>query len=177
MSAKDNMGEQFIDVFHSSHSPTPPHDRPAYNYFDELLHKANTIGMYSDFEHMEKNNPEGDVIFTGSKEAAKERAKNDDWWESRTYMHRYKVPESMVRPETWADDMAQPNTTPVHAGASEKPQHELFETHPAPLELVTPESAIKFVNQFEDYGGLSYAIHKGAIKSGKIKYMGMRKLD
>lgn len=174
MAAKDNMGEQFIDVFHRSRSHIPPHDTSGHEYFYENFENR----PEAELEHFERVNPEGDYIFTGTRKAA--NAIMDS--EPRPYLHKYRIPSSMVRQETFADDMLKPNATPVRPFPkfNEKtqtwddgPPYELWETLPAPTELVTPDSVIKYRNNIEDYGNLSHVIHKQSVKSGKIKYLGM----
>lgn len=178
MAAKDNVSEQFIDVFHRSRDATPPHEVSGEDYFYNEFEDR----PYRDLRHFEKINPEGDLIFTGTRQAANALSDNN----ARPYLHKYRIPASMVRPETFADDMAPPNSTPARPWGkfNEKtkqwddgPQYELWETTPAQTHLVTPNSVVRYRNNVEDYGNLSHIIHKQAVRSGKIQYVGMEEDD
>jgi hypothetical protein len=163
MAAKDNVGEQFIDVFHRSHSSTPPHEADGEDY---LLNS--TGGSFEEYKHFKEFNPGGNLIFTGTRKAA------DDIHDSekRPYLHKYQVPTSMVRPETFADDMSDTNVEPFRDWGDTTPG-ELWETTPVQTHLVTPDSVVGFRNLFEDFAKISHVIHKGSVTSGKIKYLGM----
>lgn len=162
MAAKDNIGEQFIDVFHRSHSDTPPHEMGGEEY---LLSKG---GSFEDYRHFKEVNPGGSLIFTGTRKAA------DDVYDSekRPYLHKYQIPTSMIRPETFADDMADTNVEPFREWGDTTPG-ELWETIPVPTHLVTPDSVVGYRNLFEDFAKISHIIHKDSVTSGKIKYLGV----
>lgn len=169
MAAKDNISNQFIDVFHSSRIDTPPHEISSDEYFENEFHDE------SDLLHAESGNPDGDFIFTGTRDSATDRSLTDDY-DRRSYLHKYRIPASMVRPETFADDMAPNNIEPVRDHLETGTVHELWETTPAQTHLVTPDSVVRYRNRHEDIGSISHIIHKQSVKPGKIKYLGMEKI-
>lgn len=153
MAASENIQpDQFIEVFHSSRDETPPHLMDSTQYAEVI--KNTRLGGA---------NPKGDLVFAGTSDAAEGRY--------RPVVHRYAIPKSMVRPEIWGDDLSEPHQTPYEA-YGQMPNPQLFEAFPAQTDLATPTDVVQYRNAVEDEGSISYIMHKNAIKSGKIKYLG-----
>lgn len=153
MSAADNLhNDQFIDVFHSSIDEVPPHMIDPSNWLADRMNKL-------------PGNEKGELLFAGTRKAAVSRI-------GRDWLHSYRIPKSMIRPETWGDDMKLPEDG-IYTWSQTGEQPELFEMLPADTSLVNPKTAIKFRNAVEDYGSISHVFHKGSVHSGLIKYLGV----
>lgn len=153
MSAADNLhNDQFIDVFHSSFDEVPPHMIAPSKFL--AGHLSNLPG-----------NEKGELLFAGTRRAAVSRS-------SRDWLHSYRIPKSMIRPETWGDDLKDPKSG-IYTWSQTGEQPELFEMLPADTSLVNPKTVIKYRNSVEDSGSISHIFHKGSVHSGLIKYLGV----
>lgn len=152
MAAIDALNpDLFIRVYHASYGTTPPHE------VDSKLYSQS----HSD-DRIEEVNPTGELVFAGTQAAAHSRF-------SRPNVHMYDIPKSMIRPELWADDMSTPHRK-VDYRFADNPQ--IFEAVPAQTDLATADDVVQYRNAVEDYGSISHIMHKDAIRSGKIKYVG-----
>jgi hypothetical protein len=146
--------DQFVDVFHSSYLERPPHEVSV----EEIVGNK----RYASMDKSQEN-----AVFAGTRAAAESRF-------SRNYIHKYRIPRSMVRPELWADDLSSPRgrapLRPTHHHSDTQAQ--LFEQFPADPADVTPTEVIQYRNDVEDMGSISHIMHKDAIKNGTIQYLG-----
>jgi hypothetical protein len=157
--------DQFVDVFHSSYFEKPPHEMSVH----EVM-KMNALAPVFQKDIETVNNMDR-VVFAGSREAAESR------W-NRDYIHKYRIPAAMVRPELWNDDLgSEKGEAPI------RPTHhypnvqgELFEMFPARITDVTPTEVIKYRNSVEDRGSISHIMPKEAINNGTIQYLGMEQV-
>jgi len=151
MAARNKLHQkQFVDFFHVSQDAFPPH-----------------TAKYDRRQY----------IFGGTKESALDRSEADV---DRPYLHHYRIPRSMLRPEVWADDMHEPDRPwsidNVHRLADD-PGPTLWEDVPADPDSVKPGEVTQYRNHHEDKGSISYIIHKqDARNGGPISYVGVTKL-
>jgi hypothetical protein len=154
--------DQFIDVFHSSYFEKPPHEMSVR----EIMKNRNMVP--SNYRENDLVDSMDRVVFAGTRAAAQSRI-------ARDYVHKYRIPTSMVRPELWGDDLSNKTGSkpfpPTHHHPT--PQAELFEMFPADINDVTPTEVIKYRNDVEDAGIISHIMSKEAIKNGTIQYLGM----
>ena len=146
--------DQFVDVFHSSYLEKPPHEVSV----EEIVGSKR-------YEKMDKS--QENAIFAGTRESAESLF-------SRNFIHKYRIPRSMVRPELWADDLSSPRGRPPLDPTHHHPdtRAQLFEQFPANPADVTPTEVLQYRNDVEDMGSISHIMHKDAIKNGTIQYLG-----
>lgn len=148
MSATDNLGEQWVTMYHASHNRKPPHDRFANNNLEEYT------------------NSHPNVIHMGSLGAAK--------FFNRRYIHKYEVPAEHIYPVTFGDEDAfladqdwhDSQGSPSEFGTVMKgKQTGLFETMAGDPQLaIQSKMAVPYRNATpEDLGGISYMVPKSLI--------------
>lgn len=145
--------DQFVDVFHSSYLERPPHE----------VSVEEIVGS-NRYRSMDKS--QDNAVFAGTRAAAEEF--------NRKFIHKYRIPKSIIRPELWADDdtwlHGQTPLAPTHHHPDTRAQ--LFEQFPARPADVTPTEVLQYRNNVEDKGSISHIMHKDAIKNGTIQYLG-----
>jgi len=157
--------DQFIDVFHSSFFEKPPHEMSVR----EIMKNRNILpSKYREDALVDSMDR---IVFAGTREAAESR------W-NRDYIHKYRIPAAMVRPELWNDDLSsEKGETPMRPTQHyPNKQGELWEMFPARITDVTPTEVIKYRNTVEDAGSISHIMSKEAIKNGTIQYLGMEQV-
>jgi hypothetical protein len=146
--------DQFVDVFHSSYLERPPHEVSVEEIVGSNRYRA-------------RDKSQENAVFTGTRASAESLF-------SRNFIHKYRIPKSMIRPELWADDDSSPRgrapLNPTHHHPDTQAQ--LFEQFPANPADVTPTEVIQYRNDVEDMGSISHIMHKDAIKNGTIQYLG-----
>lgn len=158
MAIKGNKGEQMRQVVHLSDSADPPH---LVNHLMASIYDKET----DDRKFTNR------VLFAADVKNVGELKETDL---GRDYMHTYEVPESLVSPETFADD-DRPDWSQRYV---QGPQPELGSDLPARREdAVVNNRVVKYINAFEAPGGTSYIMPKSRIKSGDIRYTGVTKLE
>lgn len=144
-----SLGPQFEEFFHASEDDVPPHQV-------RVIKKQH--------------------IFGGTYDAAMDRS---DVVSDYRYLHHYRIPKSMIRPEIWADDEHDPDN-PRHMQAvhdlSDHPGPTLFESVPVDPKSVKEGEVLQYRNQHEHKGHISYVIHKKDAQSGRIHYVGVTPL-
>ena len=151
MAARSKLHQiQFVDFFHASQDEFPPH-----------------TAMHDRRQY----------IFGGTKESALDRSEVDV---DRPYLHHYRIPRSMLRPEIWGDDLHEPDKKwsmeNVHHLADD-PGPTLWEDVPADPDSVKQGEVMQYRNHHEDKGSISYIIHKqDTLRGGPISYVGVTKL-
>ena len=115
-----------------------------------------------------------DHIFAGTEQSALER-KDGEY--DRRYVHQYRIPVNMIRPEIWADDDFDPDSWSHHKvmKLADERGPTLWETIPVAPWGIQPGEVFQYRNHHEDPGSISYVMHKrdiGHINSEKIRYMG-----
>lgn len=132
------------------------------------------------------SNAHPEVIHAGTYAAAAEAGS------SRDYMHMYDIPVRAQYPVTFGDSPGMTfddeeekfdteEGTPEEVGLARKfqknmrgVQQGLFETIPGDPHLaVRSNMALPYRNKGEDEGSISWMIPKDAVKSGRIKYVGL----
>lgn len=158
-------GPQFIRAFHTSWKETPPH---------ELEHKAYTYTGDDSNEHP-------DIIHMGTRAAALHKY--------RPFMHEYEIDTSAVEPVVYSDEPHLVNRTDYsknpHDSTANDWKRAMAGKQEGLWETVTPnvgEAAAKgkivpYRNRAEDAGSVSYAVSRSAIKSGKVRHVGVVNLD
>jgi hypothetical protein len=117
---------------------------------------------------------ERDHIFAGTDQAAYDRMERSP---DRRFVHQYRIPVSMVRPELWADDQHDRENSQIVHDLADHPGPTLWETLPVDPYTVKPGEVLQYRNQFEDVGSISYIMHKLDILNRKIKYNGYIDMD
>lgn len=158
-------GPQFVRVFHTSWKDTPPH---------ELNHPSD-----SDYELGDNEHP--DVIHMGTRRAALQIY--------RPYMHEYEVDTRAAEPVVHSDDpylviRTDKSKNPDDSVAKDwkkamaGKQEGLWESVPLDVEDVAAKGRIApYRNRAEDAGSISYAVSRSAIKSGKVRHVGVTNLE
>lgn len=151
MAARSNLHQtQFVDFYHSSLDDIAPH-----------------LSQLSSRSH----------LFGGTEQSALDRAEAD---QDRAFMHHYRVPRHMIRPEVWADDLHEPDRPFSNRRVNDladDPGPTLWESAPVDPYSVKPGEALQYRNHHEDKGSISYVIHKkDARRGGPIKYVGVTQL-
>lgn len=153
MAIKGNKGEQMRRVVHLSISSDPPH----------------TVKHPDPKSYGDDRRFNNEVIFAGGVEHLKPLAESDVL-DRRPYVHTYEVPESLISPETFADDTFPGQSKWFHT----HPKGELGSDLPASRQdAVTNKRVVKYTNAIEAAGKLSYIMPKSRIESGDIRYVGL----
>lgn len=172
MAAKDALNKNlFVEVFHSSDSPTPPHLREADpRALHEYIHGSGNIHP--------------DVIHAGTLESALDR----NYQENRgntSYLHKYKISKSSIHPVTYGDEQEQLDYPPTRfkeamVGVPEG----LWEDIPGdPADALKWHQAVPYRNRAEDSGSISYMLPKKGIKGVRgaknpfIEYSGTTEIE
>lgn len=158
MAAKHKLQEnQFVDFFHVSEEELPPHQLEPHR-----------IAML---------NP--DALFGGTQVSAIDRMHSAE--DDRRWLHHYRVPRHMIRPEIWGDDLHDPTKSYSNERVmryADHPGPTLWEGEPASAADATPGNVIQYRNHHEDTGSISYIINKkDALPGGPIEYKGVTDLD
>lgn len=168
-------GPQFVTVFHSSEDAVPPHE----------VHYGSTNTDWKKGASLEEENRHPRVIHAGT-EASTEGFK-------RPYTHVYEIPVEHQYPVTFGDaprmtfddesetfdrktgEPVSKNFVGEYQQRLRGVQQGLFESIPGDPELaVRTEMAVPYRNKGEDKGSISWMVPKSAIRSGNIRYKGLK---
>lgn len=171
-------GPQFVTVYHSSDRMTPPH---------EVTYSRNETGTdWQPGATIEQDNRDPKIIHAGTEESTKGF--------SRPYTHVYEIPVEHQYPVTFGDapemtfrddrESFDPETgLPQSSGSFISPyqqrlrgvQQGLFESTPGDPKLaIRTNMAVPYRNKGEDMGSISWMIPKDAVRSGRIRYAGLK---
>jgi hypothetical protein len=152
MAASDHLSD-YIRVYHSSYSETPPHE-----YDHPFLSRANSLP---------DSNVHKDIIHAGTERSALDLSGIEEpnrASEPRKWMHSYLVPKASVYPVVFGDESlpdARAKEVPSFAKAMRGVQEGLFETMTGTPEMALDyDSVIPYRNRAEDRGSISYMIPK-----------------
>lgn len=179
------LGEQFIRVYHSSASSTPPHKTSA-SKMRRSIYKDRRKRYGDRFPEVSNTHP--DVIHAGTETAARGFGYE--------YMHAYDIPVTAQYPVAFGDAPEMTfhdeeerfdfeEGTPEETGYPRTfqknmrgVQQSLFETTPGDPHLaVRTRMAVPYRNKGEDEGSISWMIPKRGVKKGGIKYAGLVEKD
>jgi hypothetical protein len=153
MAAKDSLNKDlFIEVFHASDSPTPPH---LMEFTKESLAR---------YVQEEGSNVHPEVIHAGSLDSAIDRHTHEG--STRPFVHGYRVPKSFVHPVVYLYEQEQldyphPDFHKTMVGTPEG----LWEDIPAqPEDALKWNQAVPYRNRAEDRGSISYILPKRSIR-------------
>lgn len=164
MAASDHLnGGQMVKMYHISWDDTPPHEL-----------KPKTMHEYKG----EDNNIHPDVLHMGTKESALAL--------SRTHLHEYEVDPKDIEPVVYGDAqwlLEQHETRPelgsVHSFNKRMrgKQEGLWETVPGNVLEAAGGKIIPYRNRVESAGDISYMVPKSAIRSGKVRHVGVTDVE
>lgn len=159
MAAKDNLNrQQYLHLVHLSDSPEPPHE---VDHFMKKIYEEGTGDRRFT----------NDVLFMGREPDLEDI--NQEF--GREYAHFYKVPESLISYETYADD-DHPDESVEHVPSGR--QLQLTQNLPALRgDAVKRNQVIKYINAREAPGSTAYIVPKSLINSGDIHYTRRESLD
>lgn len=151
MAARSKLHQtQFVDFYHSSLDDIAPH-------LSQRFRKSH--------------------LFGGTEQSALDRAEAD---EDRAFMHHYRIPRHMIRPELWADDLHDSDryfSNKAVNDLADDPGPTLWESAPVDPSSVKQGEVLQYRNHHEDKGSISYIIHKqDARRGGPIQYVGVTQL-
>ena len=168
-------GPQFVTVYHASDRLSPPHE-VAYSSTNTDYNKEN--------QDIDNRHPQ--VIHAGTEASSKAF--------HRPFTHVYEIPVEHQYPVAFGDEPGMtfkdesesfdPETgLPQSSGSFISPyqrnlrgvQQGLFESIPGDPKLaVRTDMAVPYRNKGEDMGSISWMIPKGAVRTGRIRYAGLK---
>lgn len=167
-------GPQFVRVYHASDRLSPPHE----------VTYSSTNTDYRSGKPAENDNRHPGVIHAGTEESAKTF--------ERPFTHIYEIPVDHQYPVTFGDapemtfrdNMEQftESGEPMSKGFVGAFQQKLRGTQQGLFESITgdpnlairTDMAVPYRNRGEDVGSISWMIPKGAVRSGRIRYAGLK---
>lgn len=151
-------------MYHMSWNAEPPHEK--------RLDKP---------KHALRENEHPNVIHMGTRRAALNQF--------RTYLHEYEMDTSHADPVVYSDESSMVERTESTRNphdsianswrkAMSGKQEGLWETvQPDIKQAASKGTVIPYRNRAEDAGSISYAVPKAAVKSGKVRYVGVTNME